>query len=74
MDSFCFSTIDVVCILFINRVSIVEESAIRELREKLYANKRSLMAAFEEKDKENTGKRGILKPLEFAVVTANSRH
>ncbi|XP_031550045.1 serine/threonine-protein phosphatase with EF-hands 2-like [Actinia tenebrosa] len=37
------------------RVSIVEESAIRELREKLYANKRCLMTAFEEKDKENTG-------------------
>ncbi|CAH3036059.1 unnamed protein product [Porites lobata] len=37
------------------RVGIVEESAIRELKERLYANKTALMAAFLERDKENTG-------------------
>ena len=33
----------------------MEESAIRELKERLYANKTALMAAFLERDKENTG-------------------
>lgn len=42
--------------LFISRIGIVEESAIRELKERLYANKIALMAAFEETDKEKTGK------------------
>lgn len=37
------------------RIGIVEESAIRELKERLYANKIALMAAFEETDKEKTG-------------------
>ena len=41
--------------LFISRIGIVEESAIRELKERLYANKIALMAAFEETDKEKTG-------------------
>ena len=41
--------------LFFSRVGIVEESAIRELKERLYANKTALMAAFLERDKENTG-------------------
>ena len=40
---------------FLSRVGIVEESAIRELKERLYANKTALMAAFLERDKENTG-------------------
>ena len=40
---------------FFSRVGIVEESAIRELKERLYANKTALMAAFLERDKENTG-------------------
>ena len=40
---------------FSPRVGIVEESAIRELKERLYANKTALMAAFLERDKENTG-------------------
>ena len=40
---------------FLFRVGIVEESAIRELKERLYANKTALMAAFLERDKENTG-------------------
>lgn len=40
---------------FISRVGIVEESAIRELKERLYANKSALMAAFVERDKGNTG-------------------
>lgn len=38
------------------RVSIVEQSAIRELKEKLYANKNALMEAFQEVDKDRTGK------------------
>ena len=42
-------------IFFFSRVGIVEESAIRELKERLYANKTALMAAFLERDKENTG-------------------
>ncbi|XP_078369903.1 serine/threonine-protein phosphatase with EF-hands pef-1-like [Oculina patagonica] len=37
------------------RIGIVEESAIRELKERLYANKIALMEAFLERDKENTG-------------------
>ena len=41
--------------VFFSRVGIVEESAIRELKERLYANKTALMAAFLERDKENTG-------------------
>ena len=40
---------------FFSRVGIVEESAIRELKERLYANKTALMAAFLERDKEKTG-------------------
>ena len=42
-------------LFFFSRVGIVEESAIRELKERLYANKTALMAAFLERDKENTG-------------------
>jgi len=45
------------CHNFVCRVGIVEESAIRELKERLYANKSALMAAFLERDKENTGKK-----------------
>lgn len=41
---------------FVHRVGIVEESAVRELKERLYANKSALMTAFLERDKENTGK------------------
>ena len=41
--------------LYFSRVGIVEESAIRELKERLYANKTALMEAFLERDKENTG-------------------
>lgn len=37
------------------RVGIVEQSAVKELRERLYANKTSLMTAFLEKDKGKTG-------------------
>lgn len=44
---------------FVCRVGIVEESAIRELKERLYANKSALMAAFLERDKENTGKKHL---------------
>ena len=44
---------------FVCRVGIVEESAIRELKERLYANKSALMAAFLERDKENTGKNTV---------------
>lgn len=36
-------------------MSIVEQSAIRELKEKLYANKNALMEAFQKVDKDNTG-------------------
>ena len=42
---------------FVSRIGIVEESAIRELKERLYANKMALMAAFQERDIENTGKK-----------------
>ncbi|XP_068703476.1 serine/threonine-protein phosphatase with EF-hands 2-like isoform X1 [Montipora foliosa] len=37
------------------RVGIVEESAIRDLRERFYANKTALMTAFLERDKGKTG-------------------
>ncbi|EDO47034.1 predicted protein [Nematostella vectensis] len=37
------------------RVGIVEESAIRELKEKLYANKSALMEAFTKRDEQHTG-------------------
>ncbi|XP_028518113.1 serine/threonine-protein phosphatase with EF-hands 2 isoform X2 [Exaiptasia diaphana] len=47
------------------RVSIVEQSAIKELKEKLYANKNALMEAFQEVDKENTG---CLLPSQWASI------
>ena len=51
-------------VLFLRRVGIVEESAIRELKERLYANKIALMAAFLERDKENTGKKHLVIPFQ----------
>ncbi|KAK3736384.1 hypothetical protein QZH41_017894, partial [Actinostola sp. cb2023] len=47
------------------RVSIVEQSAIRELKEKLYANKHALMTAFQRVDKDLTG---YLLPSQWASV------
>ena len=48
-------SIVITSVFFFSRVGIVEQSAVKELRERLYANKTSLMTAFLEKDKGNTG-------------------
>ena len=67
----CNLCIDNVLIIYLCRVGIVEESAIRELKERLYANKTALMAAFLERDTENTGEKMLyhscVKPLAAVI-------